>query len=266
MCWNWTRILLPYLDGGSQTGDLDAPVSVPLPGGGSRTVFYRGKRVHDATVAALLAREGLADATDVLYSGGSAGGLAVYLHADAWAAAVPRAKFVAVPDSGFFLAYNATPGAGFDAQLRWVFARMNATGGVPAACVAAFANDPAACIFAENAAATLRAPVFAQQSTYDTFQISDILDKPRSDAAAINAYGALIDARLRASLLANEEHAVFLDSCAHHVVEWDEIVIDGMKVHEALGAFYKSIGSGGGKRIWAQGKAYPCAACCSGGQ
>ena len=263
--WNWTRIFLPYLDGGSQTGDLDAPVSVPLPGGGSRTIFYRGKRIHDATVAALLAREGLADATDVLYGGGSAGGLAVYLHADAWAAAVPRAKFVAVPDSGFFLAYNATPGAGFDAQLRWVFARMNATGGVPAACVAAFANDPAACIFAENAAATLRAPVFAQQSTYDTFQISDILDKPRSDAAAINAYGALIDARLRASLLANKEHAVFLDSCAHHVAEWDEIVIDGMKVHEALGAFYANIGRGG-KRVWAQGRAYPCAACCSGGQ
>ena len=127
----------------------------------------------------------------MLYSGGSAGGLAVYLHADAWAEAVPNAKFAAVPDSGFFLAYNATPGVGFGAELRWIFARMNATGGVPSACIAdpAFADDPAACMFAENAAATLRAPVFAQQSTYDTWQIDNILHK--KDAAAINAYAMI---------------------------------------------------------------------------
>lgn len=267
LAWNWTRIFLPYLDGASQTGDLDAPVSVPLPGGGggARTIYYRGKRIHDATVAALLANEGLAGATDVLYSGGSAGGLAVYLHADAWAEAVPNAKFAAVPDSGFFLAYNATPGVGFGAELRWIFARMNATGGVPSACIAdpAFEDDPAACMFAENAAATLRAPVFAQQSTYDTWQIDNILHK--KDAAAINAYGALLSARLRAHLLKpHADAAVFLDSCAHHVGEWDEIVIDGATVHEALGEFYASIGRGG-KREWAQGRAYPCAACCSGG-
>jgi len=143
---------------------------------------------------------------------------------------------------------------------------MNATGGVPAACRAAHAADPAACIFAENAARTLRAPVFAQQSTYDTFQIGHILDRPLNDTKAINAYGALLAARVRADLLApHPDAAVFLDSCAHHVVEWDDIVIDGVTVHEALGAFYASVGKGG-KREWAQGRAYPCAACCRGGQ
>jgi hypothetical protein len=96
LAWNWTRIYLPYLDGASQTGDLDAPVPVPFRGA-TRTVYYRGKRIHDATVAALLANEGLASATDVLYGGGSAGALAVYLHADVRARARSLSRAPAPP-------------------------------------------------------------------------------------------------------------------------------------------------------------------------
>ena len=267
LAWNWTRIYLPYLDGASQTGDLAAPVVVPLgSSGATRTIYYRGKRIHDATVAALLEHEGLAAATDVVYGGGSAGALAVYLHADDWAARLPAAaKVVAVPDSGLFLNYNASAGKGYAADMRWIVARMNSTGGLPAACVAANAADPASCIFAETAALTLRTPVFAQQSTYDTFQIQSILQRPLSNVSAINAYGALLEERLRGSLLTHPECAVFLDSCAHHVGEWDAIRIDGALVHEALGEFYASVGKGG-KRVWAQGRPYPCAACCKGGQ
>ena len=93
-----------------------------------------------------------------------------------------------------------------------------------------------------------------------------ILGKPTTDVAAINAFGALINARVRADLLAPHADAgVFLDSCAHHVAEWDDIVIDGVTVHAALQDFYTSVGKGGG-RLWAQGRPYPCAACCRGGQ
>ncbi len=121
-------------------------------------------------------------------------------------------------------------------------------------------------MFAEVAARSLRAPVFAQQSTYDTFQIASILQRPLKDAAAINAYGALLEDRLRAGLLAaHADAAVFLDSCAPHVGEWDSIVIDGATVHVALQQFIASVGRGG-RRVWAQGQPYPCARCCAGGQ
>lgn len=204
----------------------------------------------------------------MILSGGSAGGLATYLHADDWHARIPSSsRFVAVPDSGFFLAYNATTGTAYGANMRWLAARMNTTeGGLPAACVAANPQDPLSCIFAEVIARTIKAPIFAQQSTYDSWQVQEILHAQRSDIAAINKYGEMVNARVRADLIApHADAAVFLDSCLHHVGEWDEIVIDGMLVHEALQAFYESIGHGG-KRVWAQGKAYPCAACCTGGQ
>ncbi len=262
------EIYLPYLDGSSQTGDLEEPVAV-----GAQRIFYRGARIHRATLAALLAGEGLAAATDVVLAGGSAGALATYLHADSWrdaiVAASPAARVVAVPDSGFFLDYNAsaTSRTAFGAAMRWVFARGNGTGGVPAACLAANAADPARCIFAEEVAKTLRTPTLAQQSTYDSFQVAAILQQPASNASAVNAFGALLAARVRAALVASSpDHGVFLDSCFHHVAEWGQITIDGDTIATALAAFYGSVGAPGAKRVWAQGEAYPCAACCKNGQ
>ena len=265
--WNWTRIYLPYLDGGSQIGDLSEAVIV-----GNQTIYYRGARIHRATVATLLNDEGLASASDVLLSGGSAGALSTYLHADSWRDAIlaksPAARFVAVPDSGFFLNYNATTPhdkrIAYGEGMRWVFNRMNGTGGVPQDCVAQNREDPALCVFAEVLSKSIRAPLFAQQSTYDSYQVDAILQN--STPEAINAYGDVLASRVHADLLMNHaDAAVFLDSCYHHVSEWGHITIDGQVVSQALQMFYNSVGKGG-KRVWAQGKTYPCELCCKNGQ
>ena len=156
LMWNWTKVFLPYTDGGSQTGDLDAPVSV-----GNATIYYRGHRILKANIAALKAK-GLDAATEVVVSGCSAGGLATFLHADAWGAALPGAKVTAMPDSGFFLDYNATAAGGrmgYGQLMRWVCSAMNSTGGLPAACVAANPSDPCKCIFAEHVVATAKVPL-----------------------------------------------------------------------------------------------------------
>ena len=44
--------------------------------------YFRGKRVLDAVLDVLLTDHGLSQAEEVLLSGGSAGGLSTYLHAD----------------------------------------------------------------------------------------------------------------------------------------------------------------------------------------
>jgi hypothetical protein len=260
--WNWTRIFLPYVDGASQVGDVELPVHAA-----GRDIYFRGARLHRAMVAALLADEGLSDATDVILGGGSAGGLATYLHADDWRAALPAAAtLVAVPDSGFFLNWNYSANTGYGASMRWVVAAMNAS--LPAACVAAHADDPALCIFAEAIAPTLQTPTFALQSTFDAFQVPVIAHLTPADDAAINAYGAELARRMNASFLASSpRHATFLDSCYHHVGEWGQIVIDGQDQAAALAEFYAAVRSGGAaKQLWRQGRQYPCAACCHGGQ
>ena len=118
-------------------------------------------RILKANIAALKAK-GLDAATEVVVSGCSAGGLATFLHADAWGAALPGAKVTAMPDSGFFLDYNATAAGGrmgYGQLMRWVCSAMNSTGGLPAACVAANPSDPCKCIFAEHVVATAKVPL-----------------------------------------------------------------------------------------------------------
>ena len=261
--WNWTRIFLPYLDGGSQVGDLSAPVRTAA----GRDIFFRGARLRRALAAALLSDEGMAAATDVLLGGGSAGGLATYLHADSWRAELPAsATLVSVPDSGFFLNFNSSCASGYGRDMRWVVEAMNAS--LPAACVAVHADDPALCMFAENIAPTLQTPTFALQSTYDAFQVTEIARLAPADTAAINAYGAELERRLNSSYLASSpHHAVFADSCYHHVGEWGQIVIDGQDQAAALQEFYSAVSAGrAAKQIWRQGREYPCAACCHRGQ
>jgi hypothetical protein len=229
---------------------------------GNSTIFYRGHRILRANIAALKAR-GLDAATEVVISGCSAGGLATYLHADAWGAALPNAKKVtALPDSGFFLDFNATGSRlGYGALMRWVCGAMNSTGGLPAACVAANPADPCKCIFAEHVVATAKVPLFPLQSKYDSWQIGNDLDN--KDPAAINAWGAKLQGLVEGNLLGAEKpNGVFLDSCNHHCGAWG-ITIDGQPTQLAHQTWYNNLGVSGAKKEWTNRTvSFPCASCC----
>lgn len=75
--YNAHRVLLWYCDGASFAGNREGTVAV-----GNQTLYFRGLHNLRATVAELTASYGLDKAKEVLLSGGSAGGLAAFLHAD----------------------------------------------------------------------------------------------------------------------------------------------------------------------------------------
>ncbi len=84
---DWNKVLLPYCDGGSFAGNLDGSVPSRLHetnshhAAGPVDLFFRGFRNLNAVADALQADHGLGNATHVLISGDSAGGLATYWHA-----------------------------------------------------------------------------------------------------------------------------------------------------------------------------------------
>ena len=234
---------------------MAAPVPV-----GNQTIFYRGHRILRAFQAHLVATA-LAGAAEVVLAGCSAGGLSTYLHADEWRAALPRATHVtALADSGFFPNFNHTPGGGYGALMRSIVRGMNST--LDAACTAANAADAAACIFAEVAAASLATPTFALQGKYDSWQLVGDADLPVNDTAGVNAWGALVSARLRASLLAAPQHGAFLDSCLHHCGGFDAFHVDGFTQATAHAAWYAA-GAAPRRALYNQSEGYPCAACCT---
>jgi len=270
---NWNVAYLTYCDGGSFVGDAVANDT-------QGALHFRGRAIKEATLAALLAHHELASASEVVISGGSAGGLAAFIHADWWCDAIRAAtngslgKCAALPDSGFFLDYEspratATPppakykGGYFRAYMDWAFDAFNASGGLHSDCVTAMANHgtPNLCMFAEHTAPFIHTPLFALQSEYDSWQRYFVIDSMQ-DAQAL---GDNITTRLMAgSIDPHPENGAFISACGYHTGGWSWLKIDGDWQHEAFASWYTALGSGNTsrKRVWHEVHTYPCAACC----
>ncbi len=93
-----------YGDGASRSGYVADPVSVP--GNPSQKMWFRGAKSLDSAIDLLLSL-GMKDAELIVFTGGSAGGLTVFLHLDHVAERMrteaPRARVVGEPVCGFFL-------------------------------------------------------------------------------------------------------------------------------------------------------------------
>lgn len=120
-------------------------------------------------------------ATDVLLSGGSAGGLSTYLHADYVGSKLPASvrRYKAAPNSGFFSLHDDAAGAAtYPNEMQNVYTMQNSSGGVNPHCAAAMAAaDPAnawRCIFANYSYAHTMTPMFPLQSSLDSWQMGNI--------------------------------------------------------------------------------------------
>lgn len=69
--YNWNTVFIRYCDGGSFTGSNSSTTIVQ-----GMELFFRGKHILKAVIDDLLDNRGLSNATDVVVSGCSAGGLA----------------------------------------------------------------------------------------------------------------------------------------------------------------------------------------------
>lgn len=186
---HFNRVMLWYCDGGSFTGDRADPVSMKVANKTTNVtttslLYYRGKRNLDAMLLYLRTHHNLGAATEVLLSGGSAGGLAAYLHADyVRSTFAPTVKFRAAPVSGFFLMHDTMAGEDvFPARGRGVFEMMNSSGGVNQRCVVAMNKLPhrntSECFFANASYAYTETPIFPLNSAVDSFQMMAILVTP----------------------------------------------------------------------------------------
>jgi hypothetical protein len=266
-----------YVDGGSFSGNRSDPVLDPAT---NRTLYFRGKRILRAVLLDLLSSQGMDSATDIVLSGCSAGGLAVYLQADFMASFLPTAtRLVAVPDSGYFFASGSFEGDMRNAATRFFDMDTNA------ACEQSRATKPGDCAFAQFVTPYVKTPIFAVQSIFDGWQMDEIARPPdwgraqnssfgehccRRDSkaclATVNRFGSELNSSLNSVLLSNPKNGGFIDSCNHHCGSWASDLtvgfidprVDGIEVGAAFDRWF----SGGGMRAWRQGQPFPCRDCC----
>ncbi len=284
--WNMLQVL--YCDGASWTG---SNVSTTTHKG--KQLHFRGKNNLDALIEDLLSNKGMNRATEVVISGGSAGALAVYLHADAIRAKLPTsAKVVALPDDGFFMDNSYSEANGWATLQRWVFEAQNSTAGLSKSCLDMYNPKGEAwkCFFAQYAAPLIEVPLFALQPMYDAYQVSAELGS--KEPAAVNAYGANLTNTLKAAVLAKSENGAYLDGCLHHGGGWPAMQAQAEDKSwaspiDAFTQWYTAIGgsdasnasttktarAGGAQRYWQTPSSgllpngrpatdFPCRACC----
>jgi hypothetical protein len=253
-------VWLAYCDGSSQVSDLTDPLVV-----GAQTIFLRGRAILDANLAELEAEEGfLSTATEVIFSGTSAGGVSTYLHPSVVRSRLTApggARIVAMPDAGFFLDHGvmAPPHAHqWLATLTEAYKMWNATlRGDAADCAAAFAAEPAKCLFPQYLHAFSTVPTFILQSFMDTANLGICFSAecdPYTNCSPaqteqILAYGADIVSNVTAAVaLHGDRDGMFLTSCYQHeescrAADWYGIHINGESANSSFFAWFTSGGS-----------------------
>nr|GMD87198.1 pectin acetylesterase 7-like [Ipomoea batatas] len=94
--YKWNRVVIRYCDGGSFAGDVENPDPVTK-------LYYRGARIFQVVVDELMAK-GMKAAKNVIFAGGSAGGLGVLVHCDNFTSRFPKGVRVkCLSDSSLFL-------------------------------------------------------------------------------------------------------------------------------------------------------------------
>merc|ERR1712032_420780 len=126
-------IFMPYGDGASFSGFRAKPW--PVPSNSSEVLYFRGIKNFDATMDWAFAH-GLDKATEFVLTGGSAGGLSTFLHADRIAARLakeaPNCKHIrAAPNVGYFLDHDnfRHDSNNYTAYMKYIYHMQNLTFG-----------------------------------------------------------------------------------------------------------------------------------------
>ena len=172
--YNWNVAFLPYCDGSSFSGNRSNPVQV-----GGSLLYFRGFRILDSTISELLSVTSLKHSKRVVFSGTSAGGLAVMLHADFIRSKLPKkVHFRALSDSGFFLDTPSRKHRGhpkFRREMQNVFKLHDCTDGVPQKCVEEMpGKDLWKCIFPQYFLPFIKSKMFIVNPLYDSWQLQHI--------------------------------------------------------------------------------------------
>jgi len=243
-------LYLPYCDGASFSGYRPKPWPVPKNGG---NLTFRGLANLDAAVAYGL-QNGLKLVTDLVVTGGSAGGLSTYLHADRVAAQVRSAmplqlaralKVTAASDVGYFADHGtwrntsgvpntpSFPQANFTTQMEYIVRMQNATAALKPACKMRHPTQPGLCFLAPRMAAYVTTPLFVFNSKFDQFQLGAILqvppanwsgESPGGGREAVIKFGASFLRELAPVL--KPQNGAFITTCICHGCSWYALTLE----------------------------------------
>jgi hypothetical protein len=257
-------IYMPYLDGGSFSGNRDKPWPVKSKPG--KFLHYRGLTNLDATLDFAFSHLGLDKATAMVVTGGSAGGLSTFLHvdrvADRMKAAPACNRTTAAPVVGYFLdhAKYAAPTkpnvdyphtGNYSSWMKILYEDQNITAALLPACLAAFPSEPHLCFMSPHMVKFVQSPFFMFNSRFDAWQMDNDLQvtcsvgdkghRPCSTAeqAAIVQYGADFLSDLKPVIASTPKNGGFITSCICHGCPWSTLTLDNATSYQHYARWHR---------------------------
>jgi hypothetical protein len=230
--YTWNAVYVPNCNFASFASSRPDPVVIPggASNGSDAKIFLRGRNTFDAVIADLLGRQNMSQATDVILSGGSSGGLGVLYNIDHLATLLPKPgpRLTGFADAGFFMGE-----ASYVADMRGGDAVWNITGSgsTNRNCLAAYpATEQWKCLLAPYLLEHIEADLYLMNSAYDAWQLeNECLDSdgrpcvngrgsPPVNTPATQAYGVALKAAVWTALAAKTSgrNGCFIDSCFVH--------------------------------------------------
>lgn len=250
--YDWNVAYLPYCDGSSFSGNRSDPVEVE-----GSLLYFRGLRILDSTISELLSDTNLKEASHVIFSGTSAGGLAVMLHADFVRSKLPKkVHFRALADSGFFLDTASRKQKGqrkFRKIMQSVFKLHDCTDGVPQHCVENMSGKKLwKCIFPQYFLPFVKSRLFVVNPLYDSWQLGNIWEIPcashpysctKKELKQIKKFRKTTLKAMKRVIKGSANIALFADSCIDHGqvifnAQWNTIKVMRKSISSSFAKWY----------------------------
>jgi hypothetical protein len=124
--YTWNRVRIQYCSADLYLGTRTSASAETFG------LWFSGFNIIRAVIADLNATQNLGSATDIIWSGESAGGVAAFMTVDYVSASFPAAQVTLVPNSGFFTVETIWPGSNKYNRLPGIFELWQPR--VPSAC------------------------------------------------------------------------------------------------------------------------------------
>jgi len=242
-------IFMPYGDGASFSGYREDPW--PVPGKPGSVLHFRGIRNLDATLQFAKANLGLADATEMVVTGSSAGGLSTFLHADRVADFMgEKVRTTAAPVVGFFLDHDdySHDNNTYTDEMAYVYKMQNLTvGALKQECLDTFGDKPHYCFMSPHMQQFVKVPYFMFNSKYDAWQMNNILRAPcyasnkhpcsKEEQNAVLQYGKDFLAQF-APVQKESQNGAMITSCICHGCQWAETSLENRTSYQHYAAWH----------------------------
>lgn len=264
---DFNHVTFWYCDGGIFSGDsMDTPTVRNPVTGKNITLFFRGKRILDHLVQRLYEKHEFYYATEVLLTGGSAGGLATYMVADYLGGMLPKSvtKYRALPQSSWWSSDGSPTNYSGNIDDMKAFYELHKMGGTGSRNCKARTPDKAwKCIFSDVSYMNSLTPMFVvqvldlfvavqNQESEDTASDDQIcamnsLSNKYCNADSISRLDKtihrMVDKVHKSWKYSSKGEGGFISTCnLHSFYKYDEFfhfAIDGVKLQDAVANWWE---------------------------